>query len=308
MKRLLGLVLVITMIPAGSALAADLEELLERSGEASYSAEQLITCNTPDGTRDALIELKQSSGELRYSGVHDSDVEVSSGFGAWSVQSGGSLIQPEPEDEERLLVTAAPTYSVDDGSRVIFLGRPATAYQLERDGLIRAELIVDNAVGVLVSVTSFDVDGNIYCQRRFVSFDPTTPTWSPWPAGDDVASIEPSEAAGFPERLDGFRRLDLYQDESGLSFAYYSDGFFSFAVFDSPSQVVLDDGSEYETEGSVYQRQFNPGQVTYAWTAADGYMALTGDLPPDMHDAVLSGLERPYDPGLFRRLWRRIFG
>jgi hypothetical protein len=37
-------------------------------------------------------------------------------------------------------------------------------------------------------------------------------------------------------------------------------------------------------------------------------MALVGDLPPDMHQTVLSGLPAPADPGLFRRLWRNLFG
>lgn len=307
MKRLAVLVLIMTMLPAVPVYAADLDELLKRSSEADYSAEQLITCNTPDGTRDAVIELRQSQGEIRYGGVHEADVEVSAGYGVWSVQSGGTLIEPDAEGEEQLFVEGAPSYRVDDGTPTTFLGRPATSYRLERDGVARAELIVDDRIGVLVSVTSFDANGAVYCQRRFISFDPTAPVWDEWPASD-IESIEAGTGDNMPEQLEGFRRLDLYQDESGLSFAYYSDGFFSFAVFESPSMVVLDAGAPYDIEGSSYQRQFNPGQVTYTWAVADGWMALIGDLPPDMHDAVLSGLEQPYDPGLLRRIWRRIFG
>jgi hypothetical protein len=37
-------------------------------------------------------------------------------------------------------------------------------------------------------------------------------------------------------------------------------------------------------------------------------MALVGDLPPDLHEAVLEELPRPETPGLFRRLWRSLFG
>lgn len=306
MRRLVGMIVVLSLIPAVPAVAADLGEILERSGEASYSAEQLITCSTPEGTRDAIIELKQSQGEIRYRGVHDSDVEVAAGFGGWAVQSGGAAIEPDPQHAEAL-VEETPTYTIDDGRSTVYLGRPATAYQLQRDGISRAELIVDDEVGVLVSVTSFDAEGEVYCQRRFITFDPTSPAWAKWQF-TDVADIEVSEAASLPEQLDGFRRLDLYKDESGLRFAYYSDGFFSFAVFESPSQVVLDGGSGYELDGFTYQRQFNPGQVTYTWAVSDGWMAMIGDLPPDMHDAVLTGLERPYQPGLWQRLWRRLFG
>ncbi len=307
MKRVVGLVLVMLLLPITPVLAVDLDEILERSGEASYTAEQLITCTTPDGTRNAFIQLKQSQGEIRYSAVNESDVEVSSGFGGWALQSGGTRIEPKTAGEAELAVAEVPTYIVDEGSSVTFLGRPATSYELQRDGIARAQLVVDDGIGVLVSVTSFDADGAVYCQRRFISFDPTSPLWSSW-SGTDIEAIENSEAATLPDQLNGFRRLDFYQDESGLSFAYYSDGFFSFAVFQSTSQVILDDVTTYELDGSEYQRQFNPGQVTYTWAVRDGWMALTGDLPPDMHEAVLAGLEEPHEAGLWRRLWRRIFG
>lgn len=307
MKRVTVLVAFLVLVPATSAFAADLDEILQRSSDASYSAEQLITCSTPDGTRDALIELKQSQGELRYGGVHESDVEVSAGYGGWRVESDGALLQSTIVEEDQADASQLPTYSVDEGSPVTFLGRDATAYRLDRDGATRAELIVDDEEGVVVSVTSFDADGVVYCERRFVSFDPTDPEWVAWDSGG-LEEIPSGENANLPENLDGFKRLDLYRDDSGLTFAYYSDGFFSFAVFESPSQVVLDSGSHVSLDDLSYERQFNPGQVTYAWAIPTGWMALIGDLPPDMHEGVLAGLEAPYDQGLLRRFWRRIFG
>ena len=41
---------------------------------------------------------------------------------------------------------------------------------------------------------------------------------------------------------------------------------------------------------------------------APGGMALVGDLPPDLHEAVLSEMPHPEDPGFFRRWWRSLFG
>ncbi|HSO49614.1 MAG TPA: hypothetical protein VLS86_03630, partial [Acidimicrobiia bacterium] len=58
----------------------------------------------------------------------------------------------------------------------------------------------------------------------------------------------------------------------------------------------------------TYARSFSPGQVAMAWETLAGGMALVGDLPPDMHEGVLAGLPAPEDPGLFRRLWRNLFG
>jgi hypothetical protein len=108
--------------------------------------------------------------------------------------------------------------------------------------------------------------------------------------------------------LGNFERLDVYQDEEGFIFAYYSDGFFSFAVFQTPAIVAAGSGSLVTVGGQPYIRSSGAGDVTYAWETSSGGMALVGDLPPDMHEEVLSGLPAPEDPGLFRRLWRNLFG
>jgi hypothetical protein len=102
--------------------------------------------------------------------------------------------------------------------------------------------------------------------------------------------------------------LDAYVDDAGLTFGYYSDGFFSFAVFESRVEIVLDGGVDHLVEGHSYLREFSPGQVTYTWPVQGGGMALIGDLPPDMHDQVLEELPSPYDAGFFRKLWRNLFG
>ena len=111
-----------------------------------------------------------------------------------------------------------------------------------------------------------------------------------------------------PENIGDFALLDAYVDDAGLTFGYYSDGFFSFAVFESPVEIVLDGGVDHLVEGHRYLREFSPGQVTYTWPVQGGGMALIGDLPPDMHDQVLGELPSPYDAGFFRRLWRNLFG
>ena len=48
MRRLIALVAALVLVPASAALGADLDELLDESQEASFSAEQVITCSTPD--------------------------------------------------------------------------------------------------------------------------------------------------------------------------------------------------------------------------------------------------------------------
>lgn len=309
MKRILVLVLVL-MLPQGIALAVDLDELLEESRTASYSAEQLISCVTPDGTRDALIELEQLGGEVRYGGKSETGPQVWSGYGDWVVQAEGSVVDraavagndsvgDEPLD--------ADTYTVEETDEVSYLGRTSTRYMLLDGDVRRAELVVDLETGVLLMVTTFDGDGQPYCERRFVAFDPQAPEW-------DLSELGPGEELAvsstslLPESIEEFTLLDAYVDDAGLTFGYYSDGFFSFAVFESTVEIVLDGGVDHLVEGHRYLREFSPGQVTYTWPVHGGGMALIGDLPPDMHDQVLEELPTPYDAGFFRKLWRNLFG
>ncbi len=309
MKRLLaGVVAGLLLIPHGVALGAELDELLEESRSASYSAEQLISCATPDGVRDALIELQQRAGEVRYFGKSKSTTEVWSGYGGWVVQSDGSVIDSANVDGEEVLPAEEPRYQVEEAGQALYLGRRADTYVLRDGELARAELIVDRATGVIMSVVTFDDEGGVYCERTFVSYNPNVPEWPVVESDPDSEALVASSESTLPEELAGFTRLDVYVDDDGLDFGYYSDGFFSFAVFESDVEIVLDGGVVYRVDGGSYAREFTPGQVTYTWPISNGGMALIGDLPPDMHDAVLAELPQPYDPGFFKRLWRSLFG
>lgn len=306
MRRVIALTTALVLLPASVALGADLDELLERSGEASYSAEQIITCSTPDGVRDAVVRITQNAGELRVGAPVDSELSVASGYGGWALSQGGDVVSSTAVESADDVVV--PRYLVDNGVPSEFLGREATLYQMIDDGLVRAELMIDQEIGALLRVVTFDADGQVYCERRFITFD-TSP--APVDVSDPV-EIEPIQSSNattdLPEALGGFTRLDLYSDDDGFIFAYYSDGFFSFAVFETPSVVQLSEPSTFEIDGESYDRSFTPGQVTFSWESRSGAMALIGDLPPDMHQTVLDGLPDPHSPGLFRRLWRSLFG
>ena len=302
MKKLLALVAALIVIPASAASAAELDDILERSQEASYSAEQVISCATPDGVRDAVVFLEQTGAGLHVTG----EVEVSAGYGGFEVVKGGAVLSSA--SVKGAATGAEPTYRVDEGVAHPFLNRKAGLYELYAGDVLRAEMIVDGATGALLSVTTYNEDGTVYCERKFIEFDPG--------GGEDLtATTQPEEGlepgapvTAFPENLGDFRRLDIYEDGEGLTFAYYSDGFFSFAVFQTPSIVVLDDPGALTIEENVYARSFSPGQVTYSWGTTAGGMALVGDLPPDMHPEVLAGLAAPSEAGLLQRIWRNLFG
>lgn len=305
MKRLLALVSLLALAPALPASAAELDELLERSGESAYTAEQTISCSTPDGPRDAIVRIVQDGEQLRFGSTADEAVEVLAGAGGWSLRSGGGVISSAAV--ETAGTTSAPAYEAERVGPIVFLDRAAMRYRLDRDGVQRAELIFDLETGALVGSTTFDADGTAYCRRRFVSFDPGAPELAA--ELEAPVEVQPADTGlGLPETVAGFQRLDQYRDESGIRFTYFSDGFFSFAVFEARAEVSLPGGAMATVGDAVYHRTSSPGQVVYVWETGSGLMALVGDMPFDLQEAVLAELPPPSDPGLFRRMWRTLFG
>lgn len=307
MRRLLAFVLILTMVPATAALGTDLDELLGQGKNASYSAEQVISCSTPDGDRDALIRIEQDGDDLRLTSSFGDDVQVTAGAGGWTLTRDDGLIAQATVDGGDAEATVL--YTVEDGGAVEYLGRAAMAYLLIRDGEPRAELVVDDETGAVVKAVTLTLDNEVYCERRFVSLDTGAPALDE-EGSSGLEKIPPSlvETSSLPESVAGFALLDQYEDEEGVRFAYYSDGFFSFALFETPATVDLPGSTPVEFGSGGYLRVFTAGQVTYVWETLESGMALVGDLPPDLHEAVLAEMPHPEDPGFFRRWWRAWFG
>jgi hypothetical protein len=307
LRSLVGLVILLTLLPAGAEFGGDLDELLERGRGATYSAEQVISCSTPDGDRDALVRIDQVGGELRLTTSVGGDVEVVSGAGDWTLtRSNGQVVRSTvdgSEDEVEAL------YNVEEEGEVEYLGRTAMAYLLVREEVPRAELVIDEETGTVVHAVTFTIDNEIYCERRFLSLDTDAPVIEN-EGVEETESIPPTrvETSDLPESVTGFELLDEYEDQDGVRFAYYSDGFFSFAVFETPMPVAVPEALPVEFDSGAYGRVFTAGQVTYVWETREAGMALVGDLPPDLHEAVLAAMPHPEDPGLFRRWWRALFG
>ncbi len=307
MKRVFALVVILTLLPVSAAWATELDELLRQSLDASYTAEQIISCSTPDGVRDAVVTIAQSNGEIRMSSTVTADVQVSSGAGGWTLSRQGGVISTATVDSG--VEPVEPLYVVEDAGSSDFLGREATVHRLVRDGVLRAELVFDDETRALVAATTFSANGDTYCDRRFVVFDPTDPGFESRGLVESEGLQPRTEVeTSLPESVAGFDRLDLYEDEVGFRFAYYSDGFFSFAVFETPTTVALPGAQTVQLGGGAYKRSFTAGQATYVWETRSGGMALLGDLPPDLHETVLMSLPESQEPGIFRRLWRSLFG
>ena len=188
---------------------------MERSRDASYSAEQIVSCSTPDGVRDALVRIEQSGGEIRLGSAVDEDVQVTAGAGAWTLSRSGGVVSSAAvaQSEEK----AGPIYVLEEVGPVTVLGRDATAHQLSRNDSARAQLVFDDATGALLWATTFTEGGEVYCERRFVSFDPTDPGFEPVerPA-DGLIHEDAAIETALPDSAEGFDRLDPLRGRGGI--------------------------------------------------------------------------------------------
>lgn len=306
MRRLSALVVVFVLLPATAAWAGEIDDLLQQGQDATYSAEQVISCATPDGSRDAVVKVTKSGNELRIAPIVGSDVEVEVGSGVWALSRKGERVAEASVDAST--AKSEPLYTVEQAGPLDYLGRPATAYRLVRDQQTRALLVLDDGIGAVVKATTYTEGDDVYCERRLISLQTDVPEFAATTQSGQGSVLEPVTSSDLPAEVAGFDLLDHYLDDDGVSFAYYSDGFFSFAVFQTPSVVALPDPTTVDFDFGRYGRMFTPGQVMYSWETDEGGMALVGDLPPDLHATVLEAMPHPDNPGFLRKWWRALFG
>ena len=306
MSPITALVLALIM---GSSVTADVDGYLERSAEAEFMGEQLISCDTPDGSRSSVFSLAQVEGAAVawVAGAEDTVVRMAPGSNV-TVAHG----EVEAALIEGTLETDASVYNVGSTDEVEYLGRDAREVTLLREGEERVVLTVDAATDAIVRTVTLDGDGSRYCDRRLLSF---TTDLSGVPSVDETIEGVPSQPVevvpeDLPDEAAGFELVDTYELENG-TLSYYSDGFFSAGVVLTSRPISFPEGvdvSQVEGERGRYRRSYQPGSVTLSWQSAGENVAVIGDLPPDLLDAFVAELPAPSTDGFFGRIWQRLFG
>lgn len=312
MRRWSLLLALVLLTPA--ITAADLSAYLERSAAAEFEGEQVVTCSTPDGVRDAVLEIVSRGGSLVVTSPVGEGQSLSAGYGTLAVAG--------PDGAVRATEVASASdgpglslYAIDRASPEMYLGRPAETILVDRQGEPRARMTFDAATGALLRSVVFGADQRVYCDARMVSFETVADTAAVAPpTSDDVRVLESTDTfdpRALPDEVEGFQRLDQYAYDDSSVLAYYSDGFFAFTVLHSRRPVTLDTTetlTRVQAEGGTYQRLYGAGTALYVWESRLGGLAMFGDLPPDLQEQVLAGLPRPGKPSFFIRWWRRLFG
>jgi hypothetical protein len=284
--------------------ATELDEYLEEAAVAEYSGQRIIITMWDGESRAGIFKV-----------AHVSEMTVIGG-------SDGSLVGPGKVSdgaEAAVMVPVWSRYSVNDryttGDPVttVRLGRSAEMIEVMEAGRVRARFVFDALTKVPLATEIYDGGGRLFRYSAMIEFDPKPGiSYAAMEAmGDSYEVMFPVEVASLPHDAGGYIRADTYAGPDETIQAFYSDGLFSFSLFEIDSGARLDrfeDAARIEVGGATYGRLITPTEIWVSWETDDATYVLVGDLPPDHLEEVLADLPRPDQRNLLSRLWRGIFG
>ena len=286
------------------AVAGELDDYLAEAADAEYAGRRIIVTNWDGESTVGVFEFAQTGGVAV---VRDGEGQAMVAEGRLAAGDGGVILP------EWSAASLGDRYETEAAEPVKLLGRQAHAITVNEDGRVRASIVFDDATGAPLATEVYDGDGELFRYTAMLDFDPSpvlvyaelTGT------GYDLDVMSTGGEVAIVDDAGGYVRTDAYEGPDGTAHAFFTDGLFSFSVFQVNGNVHLpafDDAQPVEAGGHRYQVLVEPAEVWVAWRADDMTFVLVGDLPPDHLEQVLDDLPAPNRPGVFKRLWRGIFG
>lgn len=300
----LAAVLIAAGAPAALA-AADLEEYLQHAEDAEYAGRRIVI-TVWDGTSRISIYDVTHAPSLMMIGDESGESTVGSGKVAGSRSAAVMIAHLSASG-------LANRYTVEAPKDVMLLGRSARSITIVEDALVRAVFVFDSGTGASLSTEIYDGAGTLFRYSAMLEFDPSPNLVYKdlQPATTDYDVMLPATGTSLPPTAAGYERADTYGGPNDSVHAFYTDGLFSFSIFEIRGDVHLtafDDGDEFEVAGATYQRLITPSELWVAWSAHGSTYLLIGGLPPDHLEDVLVELPRPNRGNLLQRMWRGLFG
>lgn len=294
-------VLVGTVAPA---VASDLGSYLDEAEASSYAGRQ-ATWSTLDGDTTFGVVSVEHAGSMTMVEGASGDTMIGAGrvFGS----SGAVVVHGWSAG------SLSDRYQMADPQAVTRLGRDATLLTIQEGDTVRARIWMDDATSAPLGSEVYDGDGSLFRLSYMLDFtpNPTRLYAALRDGGGDFDVALPSDRSSLPATADGYGRLDVYTGPGDAVQAFFTDGLFSFSVFEVQGSVdttPFADGSTAKINGSSYLRMLTPSEVWVVWKSGSMSYVLVGDLPPDHLADVLAELPRPSEANLFQRIWRGLFG
>ncbi|NNK90995.1 MAG: hypothetical protein HKO87_01060, partial [Acidimicrobiia bacterium] len=296
LAALIALAVALVVLPAAGAFADELADYLEAAEQADYSGRQLVVTIVEGSTTAEIYDVDHGGGVM----MVDDDTIV----GAGSVRDESVGVEVSEWNSD----TMGPRYSTADPTPVMRLGRDAVQIDVFEDELLRARMVFDTESSAPMMTQVFDGSGQVFRWSSMLDFSPTaSPTMKTMGRDAEVEILMTSATVDLPQSAAGYLRQDAYVGPNDGVHAFYSDGLFSFSVFDLSGDVDVDEfdtAPRFEANGYEYHRLVTPSDMWVKWERGDHTYLLVGDLPPDHLEDVLTELPRPQGLNFFQRMWK----
>lgn len=303
----LAAAMLLTAIPT-AALADDVADMMEEASEAEFHGSGVMMASWGTDSAATIYDITRSAGMSMIEGPGGA---MLSHGGVAAVRSGSDWYGTEIEAWAAWSVS--DRYSLGESIETSRLGRPALQMTVLEDGTPRIRMILDAESRVPLSTEILDGDGAVFRMAALITFEPGTGDMP-----DDMPEIEVMEtvhpmaaSTSLPSAMAGYLRADVYDAGGGTIQTFYTDGIFSFSVFEAKRgqrPAAFDRATEFATGGNRYRRIITPTNTWVHWDAPDRSYVLVGDLPPDHLMDVLDLLPSPGQRGFLVRWWRAVFG
>ena len=312
MRRIAGRVGAVSMLTAlsvvamtASAIASDLEDYLEAAALAEYSGRSIIITIWDGESRAGIYGVTHVS-DMTVIGTSDGGSLI--GSGRVSGGTDGAIMV-----HEWSVYARSDRYTTSEPAPTLRLGRAAEIIEVIEDGALRARFTFDALTKVPLATEIFDGDGSLFRYSAMLEFDPKPElSYADMESMGDVYDVMlPVEADSLPHDAAGYVRADTYAGPDGTIQSFFTDGLFSFSLFEVDANAGLDrfdNATTVELNDASYCRLITPTEIWVTWKAGDVAYVLVGDLPPDHLEAVVEALPAPREASLLTRLWRGIFG
>ncbi len=308
-RRLVLLALIGLMaIPAVARADDDLAEVLLSATDADFHGSGVVMCTWGPDSAAATYEVTRSHGMSMVSGPNGDFILLGS---LMASQYGADWYALEVAEWSAW--SLSDRYSLGDRTATVRLGRPATEMIVMEGDRARARLVLDDESTVPLLTEVFDGDGRVFRSAAMVDFaaTPGLELGMPEEFMEHEMLMPEQPSSRLPDSVFGYLRKDTYAMAGDGTQAFYTDGLFSFSVFETgrgTGPAEFGSATRFEVEGVLYGRIVTASNVWVHWRAPERSYVLVGDLPPDHIEGVLGELPRPGVRGVIMRLLARLFG
>jgi hypothetical protein len=298
----------IVVMPAAAGADEGLADYLESAMDAEFHGSGVVMCTWGTDSAATTYEVTRSDGMSMVQGP-DGGLMLSGPLTASS--SGADWYALEVSEWSAW--SLSDRYSLGETTATTRLGRSATEVAVMEDGRTRARLVIDDESTVPLLTEVFNADGGVFRLAALIEFvaAPVVDMEMPDSFMEHEMLMHGEPSSRLPDSAFGYRRSDTYSLDAQGTQAFYSDGLFSFSVFEVGRGAVpgeFADGTVFEVGGAAYTRIVTASNVWVHWRSPDQSYVLVGDLPPDHIEAVLSELPGPGTRGVIMRWLNRLFG